>query len=76
VLLLSGLVSRKRTTEALQYTFSRWVRRVDQWQFFEQRRVRGLESRCHLYDAGEDRTGTAVPHYDDNWGEAIRVAGV
>lgn len=30
VVLLSGLVSWKRTTEALQYTFSRGVRRVDQ----------------------------------------------
>jgi hypothetical protein len=33
--LLSGSVSWKRTWEALRYTYSQWVRRVDQCQFFE-----------------------------------------
>ena len=74
--LLSGLGPWKRTTEALRYTFSRGVRQVDQWQFFEERRVHGLEARCHLYDVGEDQTGAVVPHYDDSREKAIKVTGV
>jgi hypothetical protein len=76
VLLLSGLVSREKdngdsgTHSAVGYG------RSNNDKSFKKRRVPGFESRCHLYDAGESQTGTAVPLYDDTWGETITVAGL